>query len=251
MPRTDSPLAQPGDIADALRLLSRIPAGHGPTRGAAAAWAYPLAGLAIGAVAGAVAWLAMALGLSAPLAALLVLASAVMLTGALHEDGLADTADGLWGGATAARRLEIMKDSHIGTYGVIALILSLGARWGALWLLLETGTWAAIAAILCAAALSRAALPVLMWGLPNARRSGLSHSVGAVAANTALLAVVIAAALALLLVGGGAFGAIFWGGVTVVGLGWIARTTIGGQTGDILGAAQQLCEIAVLFSILT
>ena len=99
---------------------------------ARATWALPLAGLLVG-LAGAFAYkVASRFGLTPNLAALLALATTTLITGALHEDGLADTADGLGGGRTRDRKLQIMRDSRIGTYGVCALILSFGLRWNAL-----------------------------------------------------------------------------------------------------------------------
>ena len=167
------------DILLALVLLTRLPLPHLPKaafkRQSAAVWAFPLAGLAVALPACLVAALALSLGLPPMVAAGLALAVQILLTGAMHEDGLADTADGFWGGFDKARRLEIMKDSQIGTYGVLALILGLGLRWMALAALLETaGPWLLVGL----AALSRAAMPVLMHGLPNARQAGLSHGVG-------------------------------------------------------------------------
>lgn len=194
--------------------------------------------------------LALLSGLPPVLAAVVSLGASVMLSGAMHEDGLADTADGFWGGWTAARRLEIMKDSHIGTYGVIALVLSLLARWAALWLLLQQSGATALAAIVAAAALSRAAMAGVMWALPNARRSGLAHDVGRMTGRTALLAVAWATGIACLLLGWSAFGALFWLLAATLVMGFLARARIGGQTGDVLGATQQVTEIAVLLSIL-
>ena len=114
-----------GDLRLALGLLTRLPLPSTPdmARGAQAAWAWPLAGLAPAALAALAMALGSALGVLPGVAAALGLAVSVMVTGAMHEDGLADTADGLWGGWTPERRLEIMKDSRIGAYGVIALIL--------------------------------------------------------------------------------------------------------------------------------
>lgn len=244
----------PADVHAALGLLSRLPLPECPaarTRGADAAWAWPVAGLMIGALAGLAGVVALAAGLPSALAALVTLTASVALSGALHEDGLADTADGFWGGWTAARRLEIMKDSHIGPYGVIALVLSLLARWAALWLLFDLGGGAALAALLAAAALSRAAMPALIWALPPARASGLGHGMSTASGRSALLALATAAIAALVLVGWSAFGAVFWAAATTIALGLVARAKIRGQTGDVLGAAQQLAEIAVLLSILT
>ena len=248
MIKSDTP--RPGDIWAALALLSRLPMPEGDTaRGAAAAWAYPVAGLMLGGLAGLAGGLAMALGLPSPLTALIALAFLVVITGAMHEDGLADTADGLWGGWGPEQRLEIMRDSRIGAYGVIALILSLGARWAALWLLFEQGWAVAAAALVSAAALSRAAMPALMCALPHAREDGLSRSVGGVQPATAAIAIGVAVLAALLLAGAGGIGAVFWSGLAALGIARLARAKIGGQTGDILGATQQAVETAVLFSL--
>lgn len=250
MTKFESDIARPGDVVTALTLLSRLPipqSGHG--RGAAAAWAYPVAGLILGGMAAMAGAVCHAAGLPSPLAALIVLAFLIGSTGAMHEDGLADTADGLWGGWTADQRLKIMKDSRIGTYGVIALTLSIAARWAALWLLYELDPGAAAAAIMTAAGLSRAAIPALMATLPHARDDGLSHSVGGVQPGTAWLGIAIAAVAAFILSGSGAIGAMIWAAAAALAVFRLARARIGGQTGDILGAAQQVCEIAVLFSL--
>ena len=237
------------DLRAALGLLTRLPLPYGaaPPRGAAAAWAYPVAGVIIGAMAGMVAALSLFFGLMPAVAAALTLAAQAMLTGAMHEDGLADSADGLWGGWDKARRLEIMKDSHIGSYGVLALILVTLARWSALSALLATGNH--FAAIIAVAALSRAPMAVLMAWLPNARASGLSALVGRPTAQVAGLAVLIAVVVCLALAGWHAFGMVLFVAIVTFGLGLIARAKIGGQTGDILGAAQQLAEAAALCAL--
>jgi adenosylcobinamide-GDP ribazoletransferase len=219
-------------------------------RGARAAWAYPLAGMVIGGLAALAGVLAQGLGLPLPLVALVTLGVLVICTGALHEDGLADTADGLWGGWTRERRLEIMKDSHIGTYGVIALVLSLGARWAALWLLFGDGPATAAAAIVASAALSRGVMPCVMAVLPHARATGLSHSQGRPAPATAAVGIGIAFGLTLLLAGASGLWAAIWALIAAAAISRIAQVRVGGQTGDILGATQQVVEIAVLFSIL-
>ena len=250
MHKNETALVAPSDIATALGLLSRLPVPPADMeRTAAAAWAYPVAGLILGALAALAGAIAHALGLPSPLTALIALGFLVLATGAMHEDGLADTADGLWGGWTRDRRLEIMKDSHIGTYGVVALVLSLAARWAALSLLYEAGGGIAAAALVTAAALSRAAMPLLMARLPHARAGGLSHSVGPVPERTAWLALAIAALAALLLAGWSGLPAIFWALAAALAIGFLARSMIGGQTGDILGATQQVAEIAILFSL--
>jgi adenosylcobinamide-GDP ribazoletransferase len=240
------------DILLALVLLTRLPLPHLPQeafkRQSAAVWAFPLAGLAVALPACLVASLALSLDLPAPVAAGLTLAVQILLTGAMHEDGLADTADGFWGGFDTARRLEIMKDSQIGTYGVLALILGLGLRWMALAALFETaGPWFLVAL----AALSRAAMPVVMHALPNARLAGLSHGVGRPARLPVILGACLALAIATPVLGpmAGLCVAFAMAGTTL-GMAALARAKIGGQTGDILGATQQICEIMGLVVLL-
>ncbi|MEO0751976.1 MAG: adenosylcobinamide-GDP ribazoletransferase, partial [Pseudomonadota bacterium] len=172
-----------------------------------------------------------------------------LITGALHEDGLADTCDGLWGGWTPERRLEIMKDSRIGAYGVIGLFLALSARWAALWMLFSTNPTAACAAILVASAASRAMMPQVMAHLPNARGGGLSAQVGDVPLVTALVALALGATVAIVFAGWGGIAAIIWACLITLIIARIASAKIGGQTGDILGATQQMAEIAILFSL--
>ncbi|MFW8594809.1 adenosylcobinamide-GDP ribazoletransferase [Cribrihabitans neustonicus] len=239
------------DVLLALTLLTRLPLPHLPPhafqRQARAVWAFPLAGLTVALPAALLAWLALALDLPAAVAAGLALTVQVLLSGAMHEDGLADTADGLWGGSDRARRLEIMKDSRIGAYGVIALILSFGLRWTALAALLPlTGSWV----LLALAMMSRAAMPPLMAALPNARGEGLSRRVGRPPALTCGLGVLLALALSLPLIGAAAIGTAMGMAAAALGLGVLAKAKIGGQTGDILGASQLLAEIAGLLTLL-
>ena len=251
--RKNDPLMQFGDLAVALSLLSRLPLAGLPVenkRGARAAWAYPLAGLVLGGIAGLTGLIALWVGLPSALVALCMLAALIILTGAMHEDGLADTVDGFWGGWAVARRLEIMKDSHIGTYGVIALILSLAARWAALWGLVSIGMGTALDGLIVAAMTSRAMMPAMMWALPNARADGLSRHVGRVPGQTVLIGLGLAGIAALLLTGATATLALIVAGVVTLGMGALARAKIGGQTGDTLGATQQVTEIALLCTLL-
>lgn len=242
---------QAKDALLALVLLTRLPLPHLPAdafkRQAKAVWAFPLAGLAVALPAALLAALALAADLPATVAAGLALAVQVMLTGAMHEDGLADTTDGLWGGFDRARRLEIMKDSRTGAYGVIALILGFGLRWSALAALLEiAGPWP----LLALAMMSRAVMPALMAALPNARSAGLSQTVGRPRARPCLLAAGLAVLLSLPLIGLATFGVALAMGAAALGMGALAKAKIGGQTGDILGASQQLAEIAGLLVLL-
>ncbi|ACM00601.1 adenosylcobinamide-GDP ribazoletransferase [Cereibacter sphaeroides] len=232
------------DVQLALALLTRLPLpGQSlPDRGAGAAWAWPLAGVAVGGLAALTAAAALALGLPATVAAALALAVQALATGAMHEDGLADTADGLWGGWTRERRLEIMKDSRTGSYGVAALVLVGLLRWSALAAALEDG----VALLVAAAVLSRVPMVGLMALLPNARGAGLAQSLGRPDGRQAALAAALGVGVALLLAGPAALVLAAAGGAAALALGLVARAKIGGQTGDILGASQQLSEAAVL-----
>lgn len=226
----------------ALSLLTRLPVGavHDAPAMGRAFWAYPLAGLAVGGIVAAVLTLA-ASALPAMAAAWLALGAGWLSTGGLHEDGLADSADGLGGGATRARKLEIMRDSRIGSYGVMALIFAAGVKVALLSAL--TGVPGGWLALIGAAAFSRALLPVIMTRLPNARGQGL----GAVAADGAqgALWAVLPAALVILLIPGG-LAMLLAGSVAAALTAALAMRQISGWTGDILGAAQIAAELAML-----
>ncbi|MEP1961933.1 adenosylcobinamide-GDP ribazoletransferase [Tateyamaria sp.] len=240
---TDTPAtSRLWDVPVAFVLLTRLPLPPLPhsafKHGARAVWAYPLVGLGLGLIVSGLAWLA-ALALPSAIVAGLVLGALVMLTGAMHEDGFADTADGLWGGHDAARRLEIMKDSRIGAYGVLALVLAMGLRWQGL----VDVTWGGI---ITALVVSRAMMVPLMRALPHARNNGLAHSVGRPEMGDVSLALGIAAVLAVLFSGVTGIIALIIAAAVTVGMGALAKAKIGGQTGDILGATQIATEIAVL-----
>ncbi|KJZ22889.1 adenosylcobinamide-GDP ribazoletransferase [Tritonibacter mobilis] len=233
------------DLLLALVLLTRLPLPHLPkasfARQSRAVWAFPLAGAVVGLLAVIIAALAL-MWWPPAIAAGLTLAAQVTLTGAMHEDGLADTADGFWGGFEPARRLEIMKDSQIGTYGVLALILGLGLRWSILAALFSAGAiWTPVAL----AALSRAAMPVMMARMPNARGSGLAHTVGRPSLTATTFGILIALLLGVLCMGWAILGAALILVPLLIGLRKLAMAKIGGQTGDVLGTAQQLSEIAL------
>jgi adenosylcobinamide-GDP ribazoletransferase len=231
----------------ATAFLTRIPVAPPPggLRLADAAWAFPPVGAGIGAVA-ALAFLAAELfGLGAWPASLLALLSSIALTGALHEDGLADTVDGLFGGGDREEKLAIMRDSRLGAFGGLALVLSVGLRAAALAQLGE-GLHAGLA-LIAAHAGSRALLPMAMRLLAPARADGLAAAAGRPGAAAAVGAVVIGAAIALTALGPerGAF-AVGLAAIAVAAAASLAWRQIGGYTGDILGACQQAAETVIL-----
>jgi adenosylcobinamide-GDP ribazoletransferase len=240
---------RPG-FAAAVAFLTRIPVGplaDGDWQLAESAWAFPLVGAGIGAIAAFVFLVAQLVGLGDWLPALLAIVASLFLTGAIHEDGLADAADGLLGGHDRERKLAIMRDSRHGTFGVLAIVLSLGLRAAALAQLGEA-VYAGLA-LVAAHAASRALLPAAMWALSPARDDGL----GAEAGRPRPMAVIAAAAIAIaigLASLGPLHGAVALGlaAVAVFGVAAIARRQIGGYTGDVLGALQQIGEIVILLA---
>jgi adenosylcobinamide-GDP ribazoletransferase len=210
-----------------------------------ALWTAPIVGAAVGLVGASVYGIGHYLHLPPLPAAVLAVTATVAVTGALHEDGLADVADGFGGGATRERKLEIMRDSRIGTYGVCALMLSFMLRVSAL---MSLGDPVLVTFVLLAAhAAARAPMPAFMRLIPAARTDGLSSDGGRGRPATAITAIVLG--FVALLVGLG----LAAGFVALILLcscfgfmAWLRRRQIGGQTGDVLGALEQLGEIAVL-----
>jgi adenosylcobinamide-GDP ribazoletransferase len=244
MPMRDTATRLYADLLGAFGLLSRLPLPPSPLPARAqAAWAWPLVGLAIGAISAGFAIVALYLGLPPGLAALCYLVTAALATGALHHDGLADSFDGLFGGWTKERRLEIMKDSHIGSYGTLSLLLVVLGSWQSVTLLLDQ---AAYGSLLAAAMLSRAPMAVVMAALPNARGSGLASLVG----RPTAIPVAIAMALSCfgLLMTPAPLRMALAAGFAALALALAAKARIGGQTGDILGGTQQVSELAALMA---
>ena len=209
---------------------------------------FPLAGAGLGLAAALVFVAAGALGLPPLVAATLAVTTLVLLTGALHEDGLADTADGFGGGTTPAIRLEIMRDPRTGSFGVLALVLSVLVRVGAIAALAEP--MLVVAALIAAGGLSRAPLPAMMRLLPAARADGLAAGAGQPVGPRAMASVAIGVMVAGLALGplAGAV-ALLVTAAAAAGTGALAWRKIGGITGDVLGAAQQTAEAGVLIAL--
>ncbi len=210
-----------------------------------AAWAFPLAGVVVGVIGAVIYALAHRLGLPPWPAAALTVAATLAVTGCLHEDGLADTADGFGGGETRERKLDIMRDSRIGTYGVCALALSILIRVSALASLADPGLVAA--ALLAAHAAARATMPVVMFFLPPARSDGLSFAAGRPPGVRAGIAAVLGILILAFSLGPAlAFVAVIALAIAIALMAQLSSKQIGGQTGDVLGAVEQVSEIVIL-----
>lgn len=231
------------DFGVALVLLSRWPIRIPDSafeHQARAIWAFPVVGLALGATTCLLFAFLMQLGVPIAIAAILVAAFSTLQIGAMHEDGLADCADGFWGGFTRERRLEIMKDSSIGAYGMLMLIFAIALRILCFIALAQNG---AITAILAAAVLSRGVMASVMSFLPMAKSNGLAASVGMPAKQTGIVALVIGLGFAVYLT---PLIACIAALITAFLWSKVAQSKIGGQTGDVLGASQQISELSFL-----
>lgn len=238
-----SPTQRIDELRLAFMLLTRLPVGRlgeGAPMLGAAQWAFPLVGLVTGLTGWGVHAAALAAGLGPSLAAIFAVGALVLVTGALHLDGLADFADGLGGGPNRERRLEIMRDSRIGSYGVLALIFALVSQVAAL---SQLGSEMSFFMFLLAATASRLAMVVCLVALPPARTDGLGHAAVAGAGGSWIVGAVITLALALIL-GWTGLAAVLLGGLATAFVATLARRGLGGHTGDVLGAVQVASETA-------
>lgn len=234
------------ELAAGFVLLSRLPVPYprGGVDAARAVWAYPLVGACLGALGGTLFWGLCRIGQPPALAACWTLAASVLLAGGLHEDGLADTADGFGGGRSVARKLEIMRDSRIGSFGAIALVLSLAIRGVAL---AQFGApLQAALALVVAGCLGRAAIVVVLATTRPARVDGLGASLADIPRLSVLGAGAVAVLAVLLLPMRPAGLALSMAGVAALAMALLARRQIGGHTGDVLGATAVVTECVVL-----
>lgn len=255
-----------GDTIRSLGFLSRLPLPHSWLAEAeedlgdslkTSMRAFPLAGAVLGFLAGLALLISDYLHLPAIVSSLIAVGMLAAMTGALHEDGLGDTADGFFGATTPDRRLEIMKDSRIGTFAALTLIIWTGIKVSLLAAIIDrAGAYYAALALVGAEAASRAAILALWHGLPSARPGGLADNLGAPKWETLVCAFAIALAILVVTIipAGGlmAFIKVFiFSIVLLFGFAKLCMAKIGGQTGDTLGAAQQICAVTVLLSLVT
>ncbi len=236
----------------AVQFLTRIPTpalnGFEPDWISRSARYFPLVGLLVGGACAAVFWAASQIW-SGWLPALLAIAAGVLITGAFHEDGLADTADGLGGGTTVAKRLTIMKDSRIGTYGALALGLTLAIKAAALATLpAGLGAWTLVAAH----AAGRGASVLAMRALPyvgDAKTGKWKPSPSDLSLTEVLIALAVAGLPLALSPDGVVISAVLAGAVLACALALTARRLLGGYTGDVLGGVEQVFELGFILGV--
>ena len=245
-----------GEFLNALRFMTIVPV---PSSDAATApdWLsrcvkyFPAVGIGIGAASALVLLLAGAIW-GPVIAALLAVATSIVVTGALHEDGLADTADGFGGGRSVEKRLAIMKDSRIGAYEALALAFGVALRVTAL---AEMPLWSGAAALIAAHAAARITPAFVMNALPyvgDTAAMKVSYTDAPVSANDIRLALLVVVGalvpLAFISILSIASGLLLGAGLATAIALW-ARRLIGGYTGDVLGAVEQMFEIGFLLGV--
>lgn len=242
------------DIAAAFMLLTRIPVywdkiSNEPPNLRRATWAYPLVGLFIGGLISLIFLAAIYTGVSKEISILLALSAAILTTGAFHEDGLADVADGFGGGYGKEKKLEIMRDSRVGTYGSLALIIAFAFKFFSLHAL---GNWDIVKVLIVAATVSRFMILVPSLVLSPARSNSLATEAGKPTLAVTLCAATLSVGTSIILMDMSVF-------LITVTLAFfivfifcrLAYKQVGGFSGDILGATQQLSEIAILVTLST
>jgi adenosylcobinamide-GDP ribazoletransferase len=235
----------------AFGLLTRFPLPSFERRSAAsyasAFWAYPLAGGAVG-MAGAVTfWLAAAMGFSTGVCVILALSAIILAEGGLHEDGVADFWDGLGGGETREEKLTIMRDSRIGTYGVIALLFTIGLQGMFLVNLHHyAGVGGVAAGLIASEAAARGVLAVPLGSMLPARADGLGQGMAELQSSTLAAGALIAAVIALLLLGVSGFAVMIGAAIGALFISTLAGMFLGGYTGDVLGASAATARAGAL-----
>jgi adenosylcobinamide-GDP ribazoletransferase len=247
----DALLAEARVLLTAVQYFTRVPVpawvGHGTAQLNACLRWFPAVGLAVGASCAAV-YAAVAALTTVPVGVVAAMFAGVLLTGGFHEDGLADSADGFGGGWTRAQVLEIMKDSRVGSYAVIALVLVLLGRFA---LLTSLGA-ATVAALVAGHGVSRWLAASMVWQLDyvrlddRARARPVAEQLGG--GSLALAALPLLPALAWL--GTASAGGLLPALAMRWALGRYVRRRLGGYTGDCLGATQQLTELAFYLGVL-
>jgi adenosylcobinamide-GDP ribazoletransferase len=246
------------DCVMAIRFFSRLPTGdspHRPPRLERIAPALPFASLIIGIAPALLLVLLLWLGVPTGFAVVLAVLAQVIVTGAMAEDALADASDGLFGGYNPVRRLEIMRDSRHGTFGVVAIVLFIAAKLAAWQALAGDGWLDVIGVTLAAGIIARSAGLWLAVALGPARADGAGAAAGRLARTPFALGLVFAAILGVILAGpfvgyAGTVAAAVFVAAAVAGWTALCKRLVGGQTGDLIGAGIALAELAALTGFL-
>lgn len=238
------------DVFLALSFFTRLPIPNASGPLGQAVRAFPFAGLIVGVIGALVYFLAMEIGLSGLLAALLSVAATGIVTGALHEDGWADVCDALGARGGTQQRLDILRDSRLGAYGGLALIFSTFIKVAAI---ANLGAPELVAgALITSHTLARGVLPLVMARMPLARDNGLAAHAGRpslAAANGSLVIALIIAVIAVAPIA--ALVALLAALAATWVVAKLAQAKFGGYTGDVLGAIEQVAEMAILINLVT
>ena len=239
------------DIMAAAMILTRIPVQwnfESAPETKRSYWAFPVIGVGVAAIPGILGALLISAGLPPLASALLSLGGIALLTGGLHQDGLADVADGL-GGRDPAHRLRIMRDSSIGTFGTIALIIFIMTTAVCLADLAGENPWGMLHALVASAALSRAMMALQRASRNTPDGTGLAHLTGKPDLSIAGFSLILGLVLAAVFVGiSAALVALVIAVITTLALGWFLDKWLGGVNGDGLGATQQISETVILMT---
>ena len=242
-------IPRPQDLLAAMSLLTRLPVGSGrliEVTGSSS-WAWPLVGAAVGALGGSIAHMLSSAGTGTTIAAIAAIAGMIAATGALHEDGLADAADGLFGGRNTEDRLRIMRDSRIGSFGATALCVFLIGRHSGLNELLQAGR--VFGPLIAAGAISRAVMLLAFRFTPSARPDGLAAGIGTPCNLSTAFGCCLAAIIGFAAVGWHVLPAATISVAAGIAVARHARRRIGGVTGDTLGATQQVADLSCLICL--
>ncbi len=237
------------DLTTSLGLFTRIPVN--PKKQSVnlgkTVWAWPIVGGLIGLIIGVCAEILNSLATPPEISSLIILSLLILITGGFHEDGLADTFDGIWGGNTPEKRLEIMNDSRVGAFGVLALVISILFRWVLLKFLFESGFLVAPLIVVCV--ISRAAVVPFMIILPSAKNKGLSSDIGQIPLWSVGICALISLVPIYFFLGPIGFIPVTIGLLITYPVYFYAKRLLQGQTGDILGTIQQFTEIGTMLAM--
>jgi adenosylcobinamide-GDP ribazoletransferase len=244
------------DIILGISFLTRLPISHSlPYKRfiMQSAWSFPLVGSFLGFLGGSVSWVLLELQLPLLIISFLTIGTLILLTGGLHEDGLADMADGFGGGSNPENKIAIMRDSQIGTYGTLILILVIAIKAaGIVTLLGQDNTLNCMVALVVSGSISRSLMVCVAYTLDHASEKGIGKFAGKPDSHTAISSIFITVITSIFLLPiMKAMIVLTLATLTATAIGLLAKRQINGYTGDILGATQQLSEVIVLIFLAT